>query len=126
MRKIKFRGKSIETGKWVMGWLILLEYPYRLCIANRGCPDNWHQTAFIDVDPATVGQFTELQDKNGVEIYEGDVLHYCPGYDESEGGQIGAELYEVKMNNAMWEAGVGMALIDQYAYCAVIGNIHGV
>ena len=58
MREIKFRGRRLDNGEWVTG--------------------NF-ETELIDVDPDTVGQYTGLKDKNGREIYEGDVLS-CSKY----------------------------------------------
>ena len=72
-RTIKFRGKRIDNGEWVYGSLDLTANSAAISwdrIDNDGDTVPW----FANVDPASVGQFTGLLDKNGKEIYEGDII----------------------------------------------------
>ena len=66
MRTIKFRGKT-DSGKWCFGYFLHDGQRGRFVITDGLLEIN-------RVNPDTVGQFTGFLDKNGKEIYEGDVL----------------------------------------------------
>ena len=131
MREILFRGKSIH-GEWICGYLNQHRGNIRYdcdCepIADGGYYINDWQ-AKIDtgmygqdykVDPDTVGQFTGLTDRNGVKIFEGDIVNY-----NGETGYIGfdEENAEFLIFFSKWTAGFDSIYCDRNA--EVIGNIH--
>ena len=70
MRDILFRGKRMDNGEWVEGFYAgdTGDGCHEICDINSG---TGHR---VEVDPATVGQYTGLTDKNGKRIFEGDKL----------------------------------------------------
>lgn len=120
MREIKFRGKRLDNGEWLYGYLIRLHgIPY-----IYPSPANNRWTSY-EVDPDTVGQFTGLLDKNGKEIYEGDIIS-----ERLKGHRKYQDAYQVMFVDYQWcgKNGYGsctsLSLFADFHDIKVIGNIH--
>jgi len=72
MREHKFRGKRLDNGEWVYGRYSFYLRGMADIKTDIVVPENGDGAE--EIVPSTVGQFTGLLDKNGKEIFEGDIV----------------------------------------------------
>ena len=130
MRTIKFRGKTELTGEWVygfcsMGGSVRFEHQNQ---DERIVPRYLIDDGLLhDVIPETIGQFTGLTDRNGEEIYEGDIIR------STRNGFGGVVMWHkhgyfyISENIFEKEPGDYASLghmLENHPYFEIVGNIH--
>ena len=120
-RKILFRGKRVDNGKWAYGYYVNCSGP--------GCQPNEtthyiveYPNAWNEIYTSTLGQYTGLTDRNGKRIFEGDILRY-----DGE-----TSIYDVRWDYHRWLVQMHGDYptmpddLDDFfcQYAEVVGNIH--
>lgn len=129
MREILFRGKRIDNGEWVEGNFIKDEKPDMREYYIQTIP-TFEETfgVLYELNADSIGQFTGLVDKNGMKIFEGDIVKLSVlGKRNHKRYEV---FYDVETGQRLMKNGDGINDCENLtgvfarADCEVIGNIY--
>lgn len=132
-REIKFRGRNYD-GMWMYGYLmpapkptIHLDCDYSISVSPSALKSV--DRMLYEVETNTIGQYTGLKDKNGKEIYEGDIVK-VPYLDPIFGGVVNDMFVNIIVGYNKgsfvleYDSNLRVYISDLYDNIEIIGNIH--
>ena len=132
-RQIKFRGLTLKTRRWACGGIFFIGLRAFIILDDceiLNCTDigatklDDYISDFVEVDPATVGQFIDRKTSDGTELFEGDIV------------QDNSEKHKLKTGVIIWDCIQAAFVIkgeefydmmgEKFSWweLKVIGNIH--
>ncbi len=132
-REILFRAKRKDNGEWIYGYPIIdnadcsLKAEGKCSWPHDGSHadllywnDEFHEYEGVEVDAETIGQYTSLKDKNGVKIFEDDIVSYVPDDQDEEG----TDYYSILFYNGSFRISPTECINQSYANeLEVVGNV---
>ena len=123
MREILFRGKRTDNDEWITDSETYIRDGDGIWLSDENLN-------VVTVIPETVGQYTGLTDKNGVRIFEGDIVLYGTNTNRAKNKETHEVVFETRGESGYF--GIRISEIETWQFCLevpaklmeVIGNIH--